>query len=523
MWNLRYHQARTAMTDGRLDEAYDLVRRHGLNESRDGQRLVDRLVECYVLRAATHLDVGRLGAASSDHARAEQLGGRREDVASLGQRIEAARHARRREERLRSAAVDRARNAFGLADYDAGFRVLAGVDRSPSVVALAEEMHMLRGQGERLVQQVTDAIDRGEIDEALRLVGRPPLPAEGTLEPTLRRLVGEALDRLDRDFRDGRLRAASATIDGLARIRPDDLRVCEWQDRLAGCRAAWQACADHDYRKAVLALRRVMDAAPDATWIAEAVGRLGRLAEESDAVATGPLAQFDRELPSPIVRSPRTEPTRIAADLRRTVAHGPMTRKARPGSAGSLLLRIEGVGSYLLITEPTVTVGPISSTDRPMVGLIADPVLPVVTIERNDEDHLLHARQPVTVNGQWVDRHVLRDGDRIGLSPTTRVKFTRPNAASQTAVLRFGGSRLPQGDVRDVVLLGRELIVGASAAAHLRTGTSAEPVKFVRRGDGLVCTTGAVAADRQALPADHPLPFDQPIEIGPLVVTLSRS
>ena len=99
------------------------------------------------------------------------------------------------------------------------------------------------------------------------------------------------------------------------------------------------------------------------------------------------------------------------------------------------LMHVDGAGSYLVVRDRCVAVGPASSSQRPDVGLVAEPGLPTVTIERNDEDYFLVSPQPVKVNDQQVTRKLLADGDSIVLSPRCRLKFTLPNAAATTAVL----------------------------------------------------------------------------------------
>ena len=93
------------------------------------------------------------------------------------------------------------------------------------------------------------------------------------------------------------------------------------------------------------------------------------------------------------------------------------------------------MGSFLVIRSAAVTIGPISSSQRPEVGLVADPSLPVVRIERADEDYFLRCERAVMVNEHSTTERLLADRDRIALSPRCRWRFLRPNAASGSAVL----------------------------------------------------------------------------------------
>src|SRR5207244_2143048 len=94
--------------------------------------------------------------------------------------------------------------------------------------------------------------------------------------------------------------------------------------------------------------------------------------------------------------------------------------------------------------------------------------LPVVTIERVEEDYFLTAEKPVQVNGAPVRRKLLAGGDQIALSPRCRIKFELPHPASTSAVLTLSGARLPSSDARRVILLDRAMVLGPGANAHMR-------------------------------------------------------
>jgi hypothetical protein len=90
-------------------------------------------------------------------------------------------------------------------------------------------------------------------------------------------------------------------------------------------------------------------------------------------------------------------------------------------------------------------------------------------------------------------------------------------------VLRLAGSRLPQGDVRDIILIGRELIVGPTTAAHVRTAAARRALRLVMRDGRLTCEDAAQTSTGETIAAGTPLPHDQPLQIGTLTLTLGRS
>ena len=157
---------------------------------------------------------------------------------------------------------------------------------------------------------------------------------------------------------------------------------------------------------------------------------------------------------------------------------------ARPGAGspppvpGALpnrfIIRVDGVGSFLVLRSPRVTIGPVSSSRMPDVGLVADPGLPVATIERLDDDYFVRAAQLVAVNDRSAvgdAGRLLATGDRVALSPRCRLAFHLPSPASTSAVLELTGSRLPMADVRRVILMDRDLIIGPHAGADASHGS----------------------------------------------------
>jgi hypothetical protein len=143
------------------------------------------------------------------------------------------------------------------------------------------------------------------------------------------------------------------------------------------------------------------------------------------------------------------------------------------------VLRVDGVGSFLVLRRAAVTIGPVGTSRPPDVALAADPALPPVTVARLDDDYFLRpGGGAVTVNDRPVGgphataaaARLLADGDRLALAPRCRVTFAVPSPASTSAALDLTGARLAAApDVRRVILMDRDLILGPGPAAHVRT------------------------------------------------------
>ena len=196
-----------------------------------------------------------------------------------------------------------------------------------------------------------------------------------------------------------------------------------------------------------------------------------------------------------------------------------------PAAAERLIMQIDGAGSSLVMLGEKVTVGPISSPARPDVGLMADAGLSVVTIERTEDgDYLLAGERAVDVNGRPVTSKLLADGDKIALSPRCRMRFRLPTPASTTAVLELSTARLPQADIRRVILLDRELIVGPGAAAHVRADDLPDRAVIQPANGKMICRTDCeLTRDGRAMGPGEEIPMDSPLRIGPVGMVMKRA
>jgi hypothetical protein len=82
---------------------------------------------------------------------------------------------------------------------------------------------------------------------------------------------------------------------------------------------------------------------------------------------------------------------------------------------------------------------------------------------------------------------LLSGGDKINISPRCRFVFNVPNPSSTTAVLDLTAGRLPRADMRRVILLDRDLIIGPGPASHIRADHLTESVVLQVRDGVLRC------------------------------------
>jgi hypothetical protein len=176
-----------------------------------------------------------------------------------------------------------------------------------------------------------------------------------------------------------------------------------------------------------------------------------------------------------------------------------------------LMLQIDGVGSFLVFTGTSLSVGPMTSPRRPTLGLLADPNLPTLKICRCEDDYFVSGPKPAQEGG--ARGRLLSDGDRIVLSERCYLKFNLPNRASATAVLTLVGARLPRCDVQSILLADRDILIGPTKGHHVRAVLLERTLVLLVRQGKLWCTTQpGLALTDYASPVD----LDRPMRIGPL-------
>jgi hypothetical protein len=182
---------------------------------------------------------------------------------------------------------------------------------------------------------------------------------------------------------------------------------------------------------------------------------------------------------------------------------------------------VDGAGSYCIFRQPIVTIGPISSSQQPDLGLMAEPGIPIATIERREDEYFIRG-SVVAVNDRAGNGKLLACGDRIALSPRCRMSFNLPSAASMTAVLDLTGCRYPRADVRRVILLDGEVILGPGMATHVRVEGAEENVILHVRDGRLFCESKQ-AVEVNGAPMDRisGIPMDAHVKVGSVSFVVS--
>jgi hypothetical protein len=270
-------------------------------------------------------------------------------------------------------------------------------------------------------------------------------------------------------------------------------------------REAWQQIQGGAYGEAAIAIARVQALAKGAPWLKQVTDQLRRADQAISELKIGPLAWLGQAAHSTGIPAPAAPIAKSASSP--IPWHAPMNPSADI-LPSQLLLQVDGVGAFLVLRQPVVTIGPVSSPVQADVALVAEPTIPPLSIARVEDDYFLKT------SGAAAGR-LLASGQRIELSPRCALTFVLPSAASTSAALELSGARLPRSDIRRVILMDQDLIIGPGAASHVvARGLERPLVLHVRRDQLFSGGLDPVTIDGRQVAKSTPLPLNAQVQIG---------
>jgi len=520
---LRIRHAETAMADGRLDEAFEMVRAEDVRAHRRGQDLIGRLVRAFVERSRRHLADGRLVQAMADCGKADQLGGNLPEIAALRTAIGEAMTSNQRTARRQANTIATAKEHAENGRLSIGQNMLADLPADErSVREVSEEIAARRDMAAAAVRRAESALADQDWATAVgaAIEARQAHASSEQVTELISRITRSTNQQIRHAIVKGRLDTAHLLLARLLPLSDQGLDTQEHRRILDECRQAGACIAEGRPERAHDTLRRLASLLPECDWVCDALAAAERAAEGLDELRAGPLALL----------APG------GADMGKTVrldwkpheAASPNVATLPPTAGGRLpsrfVIHIDGVGSYLVLRDRVVTIGPANSSRRPDLALLVDSGSPPATIERLDDDYFLSSAAPVLVNERPTTRTLLNGGDKISLSARARLRFGLPHPASTSAVLDLTGTRLPKGDIRRVILFDKNIVVGPGPSAHIQAVRLADPVVLSIRDGRLCCggkeqiTVGERPVDRQA-----GIPLREQVRIGPVSFVIAEA
>lgn len=148
-------------------------------------------------------------------------------------------------------------------------------------------------------------------------------------------------------------------------------------------------------------------------------------------------------------------------------------------------LWIDGVGGYLVCLSHRVTLGQ-ALTDSPVdVALIADISRHHATLQRDPEGYFLEAVRKVQMNGQKIDKALLRSSDRITLGNSCQLQFWQPVPVSTSARIDIVSGHRFAEPVQATILMADTLVIGPQAQSHVQVPDMTQPLILFRNKSGL--------------------------------------
>jgi hypothetical protein len=518
------------MADGRLDEAFCLAQSDEIKQHRRGQKLIGRLARAFTKRGQENLDAERVQAALADCNKAEKLAGNTPEVAKLRSAICSEMEQRRLRERHRSLKVAQARGVIRAGWLSAGEQILNDTgEQDGEAAAVLQQAAVTRLRIGEAVKKAQSALQRDDLDGAIEMVLKAGVLGNQNDEVVelISRIRSLAVKQIKENIDDGRINLAYSLWQRVSPVANGSSELADLAHILTHCRQAAEHIAAGRPREAVPLLRKVQLTCPSAKWLGPAAEQARQAAELLDELAASPMGL---DFTDNGAVNEQSDVARAASrNAERGTRNEPTPYKMQSETQGDsslpskFVLEIDGIGSFFVLREGRVTIGPVSSSARPTVGLMADPNLPVVTIERSEDDYFIRSSSPVRVNDTATTDKLLIDGDRISLSPRAVCKFNLPNPASTTATLSFSNARLGRADVRQVILMDRDVLIGPAMGNHVVADFLDETVTLFTQDDRLLCKAAAtVLVDDKPAGGRVGLPVDKQIKIGQISLVLTE-
>ncbi len=520
MFNLRLKQAEAALRDGRLEEAASLVTEPGVREHRDGQSLITKLVEALLDRAAEHLAGDRRTAAQQDVAVARQLGGNAERIAELQSQLDqlvAATDLQRRRER---ELLSEAQREFDAGNCELGEQLLQRAASDESAAdRLSDQLAAKKSRIDATAERAAQLVETGRTNDAVETIAElhSLSPKHASLSSLVDQVTGPIVDQILGEIEAGRLDRVQSLTERVRPLVSLDPDLAEFDQIVAFGRAASQAIEQSRFDDALRTIRQLRTLLPEADWLKSLQENTQRAVELAGELQASPLSLLT-ELAA-AAHSPRIE---IRSNERQPRVTGPRSERQSRTASDQLLLQIDGAGSALLLTSPTLSIGNAGRSghcDLALTGYSGDaPTL----LSRHGAGYQVVAAGECSVDGVPCREKLLPADAKLAFGPRCSVRFRRPAAVSHSAALDLTGTRLSRPDIRTVVLFDETLIAGAARTSHVVNRSLEQPIVLFER-DGRYFARSGFAARQAGQDPIAPIPVEpgESVDVGGVRVRLS--
>jgi len=186
-------------------------------------------------------------------------------------------------------------------------------------------------------------------------------------------------------------------------------------------------------------------------------------------------------------------------------------------------LWIDGVGGYLVCLSHRVTIGQSLSKTPVDIALTADVSRHHATIQRDPEGYFLEAVRKVQINGQAIEKTLLRNADRITLGNSCQLQFWQPVPVSTSARLGMVSGHRFAEPVQAVLLMADTLVIGPAVQTHVQVPDMTQSLILFRNKSGLAARwDGNLQIDGKTFQERGPLDPGSSLTTDQISLTLER-
>ncbi|QEF97948.1 hypothetical protein Mal15_19940 [Stieleria maiorica] len=508
MFPIQLKRIETAIDAGRLDDAFELLIATPQRGHRDGQRLTDLLIDHLVQRARRHLDRQHHRDARSDADKARCLAGRTSEVVNLVSEIAEIESQQRAQAAAEQEAAREAKMQGQLGQFTLGQHLLPP---GPTHSRLAAEIERKRTLAAAAADRIGQAIASHDFEAGVAIVQSldAELRRHRLVVDKIRALLPPILERIVADFESGRLDRGGDGLQMAIAAAPMDARLNELRSCFDRCARANELIGRACYLEADRELALVSQVISNAPWITETRKTLALLADQVAKVRSGPLGLLDGYVPIPTGR-----PVGVQALAAHSGCEAATGVRLKPGHQrvderqGARVLRVDGLGTILLLDAERVSVGASSTSQRYDLPLLTEGPSAALFIRRAGEDYFAESEAEFRVNDRPTKRRLLADGDSLGYGRRGRLKFRKTVPASGSAVLQLSGAGLAKREIRCAALMADSLLFSGSGG-HFSISGGERPIVVFRSAGGYAIKFAEPGGDVCQLEPDRPVLLGQ--------------
>jgi hypothetical protein len=446
-WRLQLCEARTALNQGRLDLACQVLARDGVRGFRQTEQLTGEVAARFVERARQRLDGGDTRAGWHDLQLAEELAAGTPGIDELRGAYVL--------ESLRRAADDLASGRYGGAQT-----ILTRLANRKLGGDLRRHLSLLADGLQNAERMLADG-RAGDAAQALSTLGEQSPATDATIEVSSREVPLAAVG--------ARIVLVRRRCDEYLSLSQELLAAMEeskWSEVLAKAdQLLSMAPRDPIARRARREAWRAVGL--DAT-VAFQPGRQGAVALEHNGSPSQP-GGHDETMPG-------------------------------DQKLNRFLMWVDAVGGYLVVTDDTVVLGQPAPGSPIAVPIRADLSRRHAVLRRDGGSYVLDPLGPVKLDDQLLTGPTLLGTQHvIELGQGVKMEFCRPHALSATARLTPLSHHRTEPRVDAVILMADTCILGPQGHSHVRCRDWRHDLVLISRGEGLSCrSTTPVTIDGAA-------------------------